>query len=46
MIAELLTALEHARRRGPVQPFDRLTRKHASTLRVDALDVVRYLGDR
>jgi hypothetical protein len=29
-----------------LDPFDRLTRKHAAALRADALDVVRYLGDR
>jgi hypothetical protein len=29
-----------------IDPFGRLTRKHASALRADALDVVRYLGDR
>jgi hypothetical protein len=29
-----------------LDPFDRLTRKDATALRADALDVVRYLGDR
>jgi hypothetical protein len=29
-----------------LDPFDRLTREHASALQADALDVVRYLGDR
>jgi hypothetical protein len=29
-----------------LDPFDRLTRKHATALRADARDVVRYLGDR
>jgi hypothetical protein len=29
-----------------LDPFDRLPRKQATALRADALDVVRYLGDR
>ena len=29
-----------------LDPFDRLTRKGAAALQADALDVVRYLGDR
>lgn len=29
-----------------LDPFDRLTRKSAAALQADALDVVRYLGDR
>ncbi len=29
-----------------LDPFDRLTRKTATALRADALDVVRYLGER
>jgi hypothetical protein len=29
-----------------LDPFGRLTRRHATALRADALDVVRYLGDR
>ncbi len=29
-----------------LDPFGRLTSKHATALRADALDVVRYLGDR
>jgi uncharacterized protein YcaQ len=29
-----------------LDPFDGLTRKHATALRADARDVVRYLGDR
>ena len=29
-----------------LDPFGRLARKHAVALQADALDVVRYLGDR